>query len=245
MITDIVIAAGGIGSRMSSALNPHHSKPLIEYNGEALIKLLINSAKSAGLKKFFISINKKNYQTIKSIIEPFHVFYKLKQTGPNFASVPTIFKNNLSKRFLVVCGHDYISPTQFKKLIEKAEKFDVVVSAYRNINNETSNKRRIVRAPNNKYIAVDLNADNISQDHTYVRNPYIINHDILQDVIGDNFQRSAGYFIYKRWKAHKIRIGVVGVNFPVEFDTDEEFQRFKKYLVRDKKNEIKTLFYRC
>ena len=229
---DIIICAGGQGNRMSQDVNPRHSKPLIEINGTPLIELLIINAVSSGFRRFFISVNNNNSELIEQIVHKFDYEFKLKITGPNFASVPSLFLDDLDDTFLIVCGHDYIPVSHFKSLIDKAKNFDLVETAYRNIGNETANKRRIIIDGGN-YKPIDLNRDIITDQHIYVRNPYIINQQIVEDVIKDDFERSAGWHIYNNWKNNRYSVGHVFTDIPVEFDTNDEYQRLMRYIERD------------
>ncbi len=236
----MVIAAGGIGSRLSSKINPYRSKALIEYAGKPLIWHLITSAKQAGIENFFISVNDHNKKRIELIAEDCKINYRTKMTGENFAQVPTIFKKELEYKFLVICGHDPVPTEHIKKLIDLSENYDAITTAYNNLTNSTENKKRIVFNPislKHKYTKVNLNKEEIPENHIYVRNPYIINQDILNKVIADKFKRTAGYFIYTLWENGGKVCSVYAI-MPVEFDIDSEFERITKYL--DKRNDKKS-----
>jgi NDP-sugar pyrophosphorylase family protein len=232
VVKDIVIAAGGIGSRMSISLNSHRNKTLIEYYGKPLIYYLLSSAKKAGLVNFFISVNEHNQSKIESIANSLDINYKTRLTGNNFAQVPTLFKDELDYKFMVICGHDFVPTEHIKALLNESELNDAVTTAYENINNTTENKRRIILHINNgiqEFEMIDLNKQLVPEEHTYVRNPYIINKDILHQVIQSQYEFTAGYFIYKLWK-NGGKVTSVKASMPVEFDTDKEFERTKKYL---------------
>jgi len=230
MISDIVICAGGVGSRMSIGINPHNSKPLIAINGTPLIKTLIKNASLAGFSRFFISVNNRSMQGINTIVKDLKCNYKLKLTGHNFSSVPALFLDDIGERFLVVCGHDYIPVSHFEEVLITAKENDLVETAYKNIGNKTENKRRIIINDSGGYKAVDLTCDDVPNNHAYVRNPYLINQSILKDVVDGGFQKSAGYYIYDSWSKGRFSVGHVFTDVPVEFDTDDEFYRLKKYI---------------
>lgn len=231
-LKNIVIAAGGIGSRMSRSLNPHGSKPLIEYLGKPLIHYLIYSAKDAGITEFFISVNEHNRKRIEAIADSLGVRYKTRLTGENFAQVPALFKDSLDHKFLVVCGHDPVPTEHLLSLMDKSRTHDAVTTAYDNLYNTTTNQRRVtlsISGGRQHFEMIDLDKEVVTEDHTYVRNPYVINQDILEKVIRSNFSVTAGYFVYKAW-ADGGKVTSVKAIMPVEFDTDEEFERTKRYL---------------
>ena len=232
VVDSIVVAAGGIGSRMSQSLNIHRSKALIDYNGKPLIYYLLSSAKEAGISNFFISVNEHNKSKIEAIADSLEINYKTRLTGDNFAQVPTLFRDELDYKFLVICGHDPVPTHHIKSLLDKSEFYDAVTTAYDNINNTTENKKRIKLNVINgiqEFEKIDLNKELVPNDHIYVRNPYIINQDILNQVIKCDYVRTAGYFIYQLWE-NGGKVTSVKATMPVEFDIDSEFKRTKKYL---------------
>jgi len=233
-LKSIVIAAGGIGSRMSRSLNRHRSKALIEYQGKPLIYYLISAAKDAGITNFYISVNEHNRSRIEAIANSMGINYKTRLTGNNFAQVPALFKDSLDYKFLVVCGHDPAPTEHLMALIDKSNTHDAVTTAYDNLTNTTSNKRRVrlhASETGQRFEMIDIDKDTIPDDHTYVRNPYVINQDILDRVIRSDFSVTAGYFVYKSWTDGG-KVTAVKAIMPVEFDTDAEFERTKRYLDR-------------
>jgi bifunctional N-acetylglucosamine-1-phosphate-uridyltransferase/glucosamine-1-phosphate-acetyltransferase GlmU-like protein len=232
MVDSIVIAAGGIGSRMSHSLNRHKSKALIEYNGKPLIHYLLSSAKEAGITNFFISVNEHNQSKIEAIADSLGIAYRTNLTGHNFAQVPALFKDELDYKFLVICGHDPVPKEHIQSLLDESKTHDAVTTAYDNLENITANKKRIrlhMVDGIQKFEMIDLNKDLVPENHVYVRNPYMINQDILQEVIGSHYEKTAGYFVYQLWKKGG-QVTSIKATMPVEFDTDIEFERTRKYL---------------
>ena len=157
---------------------------------------------------------------------------KTRLTGENFAQVPALFKDELDYKFLVVCGHDPVPTEHILALMEKSMTHDTVTTAYDNLYNTTTNRRRIrlhVTEEVQRFEMIDLDKDDVAEDHTYVRNPYVINQYILDQVIRSNFSVTAGYFVYKSWMEGG-KVASVKAVMPVEFDTDTEFERTRQYL---------------
>jgi NDP-sugar pyrophosphorylase family protein len=233
MVRQIIIAAGGVGSRISHSLNPYKSKSLMEYEGKPLIYYLISSAKEAGINEFFISVNENNRTRIEKIADSLEISFKTKLTGDCFAKVPYLFRESLDYKFLLSCGHDPLPSEHIKALIDKSNDFDAVTTSYSNKENSTANKRRVrvhnIGEPSQRFELIDLNKDVVPEDHIYARNPYIINLDIIDEVAKNNFIRTAGYYIYKLWESGG-KVTTVKAISPVEFDYDHEFQRTKKFL---------------
>lgn len=234
---------------MSRSLNRHGSKALIEYHGKPLIYYLMLSAKDAGITKFFISVNEHNRSRIETIADSIGINYKTRLTGGNFAQVPSLFKDELEYKFLVVCGHDPVPTDHIMALLERSETHDAVVTAYDNLQNTTLNMRRIrlhTSGEIQRFEAIDLDKEAIPEDHTYVRNPYLINQDILDQVIKSNFEVTAGYFIYRSW-LNGGKVTSVKAVMPVEFDIDTELERTIRYLDRrfgsSRPNESSSVIY--
>jgi NDP-sugar pyrophosphorylase family protein len=235
MVEQIIIAAGGMGSRMSEKLNPYKSKPLIESNGKPLIYYLILFAKEAGIKDFFISVNRDNKDTIDELSKSLGIKCLTRLTGDSFSKVPSLFADCLDEKFLVVCGHDPVPTEHILKLIEKAKDCEMVATAYSNECNKTQNKMRIVvnnpesQDNNETYYVKDLNVDILPENHFYSRNPYVISKDILGRTANDGFKKNAGYYIYQLWSEGK-KVATIKATMPVEFDTDIEFLRTINFL---------------
>ncbi len=237
-VSQLVIAAGGVGSRMNSELNSFNSKALIEINGVPLIHYLLTSAKEAGITDFFISVNKNNKSKIRTIADYLDLNYITQLTGSNFAQVPALFRGSLNDKFLVVCGHDFIPTKHIKTLVDKSEFYDAITTAYSNIDNSTENKKRIQREivkGVQTFKKINLNKEFVPNNHVYVRNPYMINKNILDKVIMDDFVRTAGYFIYESW-VDGGNVTSVDASMPVEFDIESEFRRTEKYIKQYLKN---------
>ena len=233
MIKQIIIAAAGTGSRMSAKLNIHHSKSLIEYNGKPLIHYLLASAKKAGIKEFFITANKNNEHIIRKVCKSLDILPVIKIIQTGFKNVPFLFTEYLDEKFLIACGHHFIPPEHFKKLIRKAGKFDVVFSTYANPPYLLDKKRKVLIVENIKlsnkiyFKLVDLEKETLPEYYTYARNPYSMSLKILK-----RFEKNKDYvsiLAYKHWLKGG-SVTAITSPMPPEFDYDDEFFKTKKFM---------------
>ena len=236
MVKQIIIAAGGIGSRMSNSLNPRGCKSLIEYKGIPLIYYLLINAKEAGIKEFFISINEYNINIMKKIVDDIKISHIILPPSPNgFEGAPNLFKKYLDDRVLIACGHHFIPTKHFNSLIEYSKDFTAVYSAYLDPPQTISDQPRRtlihnLEDPNRlRFEKVDLNTDKVSSPFYYTRNPYIVTKEMIDNVEKNGFKKTVGFFIYKHWEEGGKVIAVKSI-MPPEFDYDHEFIRTKDYM---------------
>jgi NDP-sugar pyrophosphorylase family protein len=234
MLKQIIVAAGGIGSRMSPSINRHRSKALIEYEGKPLIYYLLVSAKQAGIKEFFISVNEHNKNRIEEIAESLGLDYKTHITGPSFRHVPELFREHLEDRVLIACGHHAVPKEHFQKMFDAAKEFDDVFSAYQDPPCTTDKRKRIlVRGIDTgdklQFMMVDLDKDVVQFPLTYVRNPYIVTVDKIDKIREGGFEKAVGFYLFKHWETGG-KVTAINSGIPPEFDYDNEFQRTKTFL---------------
>ncbi len=231
-VRQLVIAAGGVGSRMSPELNPLRSKALMTFRGEPLIHYVISWAKEAGFDQFFVSVNEHNLGAIARVVDRLRINAELRQTAHCFAAVPSLFKDMLDDRFAVTCGHCPVPSSHWIRLLKAAQVHECVNTAYSNPANPTTNLRRILlkrRGLQEYYSSADLAFDVVPDDHVYTRNPYVVTKTIIDEVERDSFRRTAGYFIYEHWRRGGSMTSIPAC-MPVEFDHDSEWERTLRFL---------------
>ena len=236
MVKQIVIAAGGTGSRMSQNMNPLKCKALIEYEGFPLIYYLLSSAKESGIEEFFISITEPYIKLMEDLADNLKIKSKILSPSPNgFEGVPSLFKNDLDERVLVACGHQFIPREHFISLIEYSKKFTAVYTAYQEpVHKIRDQPRRTLihnlNDPENlRFEKVDLREMIIPNEFFYTRNPYIITREMVGEVEDNKFRSTVGMFIYEHWKKEG-KVSAVKSIMPPEFDYDDELERTKKYM---------------
>jgi len=224
-VKQLVVAAGGVGKRLDKDLNPLSSKVLIECNGKTLLWYLLNWAKQAGIKEFFISVNKKNKKKINNIAKSLGLKYYLKLTSPSFRGVPLLFEKKLDNRFMVICGHHPIPKQHLTKMLNS--KKTIVFSAFshpcksqRQILVTSTNKLK----PNSKY----------NPKSYYLDSPFIITKSLSKKMRSVNFQKTMHQLVYDYW-LKKRSLGIIRTEIPAEFDDCNEFEEYLRFL----KNKLK------
>jgi len=232
MIRQLLIAAGGIGSRMSDSMNPLKSKALIRYEGKPLIQYLLESASESGFQEFFISVNEHNKKEIESIAQLVGLPFKIKITTETYRSVPGLFVDDIKERIVIACGHHFIPSEHFYLLQRASEKFDSVFSAYLDPPNSYGKNKRILAYDISKDVRfemVEIGVDDVPSPHIYTRTPYIVTSDMIKQVKMEGFQKAVGYYAYKHWE-NGGKVTAIESKMPPEFDFDPEFERTKRYM---------------
>lgn len=235
-VTQVLIMAGGFGTRMSQSLNPLKCKSLIEFNGQSLIGHILDNLQEGGVEKFLIATNTHSHNAIASIVESKKIVnaFVIVANGetvvgnPEFGGVPYELKDYLDKRFLMVCGHHIISINHIKNMLTSSKKYENVFTAYSNkLYTMDKTKRIIYKNGNFEYI--DMDQDRFEEDHFYVRNPYILKKEIVESIHSNHYAETFSYYIFNNWKEGKSSLGVVIADMPPEFDYDSEFEKTKKF----------------
>jgi GTP:adenosylcobinamide-phosphate guanylyltransferase len=234
MITQMIIAGSGYGTRMGDAINKRHTKSLIKVGGRYLLDVQLDWAIRSGINNFCISVKPEDQKIIDSICGKYSAIFTFRTGEATFQEVPSLFVDVLEDRFIFVGGHTPVLPTHLQKMIEAANYYRYVVSAYNNIYNAIPKKIRIIVDRNfspEKYFLI-YEDDVLPNNHYYLKNPYIVDRDIIESVKDNFFKKTPLFYIYKKWEKG---CPVVSVDneFPVEFNTNEEFYRtrdaIKKY----------------
>jgi choline kinase len=235
-VTQVLIMAGGFGTRMSHSLNPLQCKSLIKLNGQSLIGHLLDNLKEGGIKKFLIATNTHSHNEIISIvenkkIENATVIVANGETvvgNPEFGGVPYELKDYLDERFLMVCGHHIITTKHINKMLISSKEYENIFTAYSNKLYTMDKMKRIIYK-NGNFEYIDIDQGNFNKDHLYVRNPYILKKEIIESIHKNNYAETFSYYIFKTWKEKKYSLGVVIAEMPPEFDYDSEFKKTKKF----------------
>lgn len=219
MTNQLVVAAGGVGSRMGSSLNGKESKVLIEYDGNPFLWYVLSWAKQSGIGKFFISVNQRNLKTIGNIASKLGIDFTLSMTGPGFKGVPLLFEKYLDERFMVICGHHPVPPEHLKKMLKSSS--EVVFSSF--------------YYPNKHQREVRVEGDNLelSEEYMfgkyYIDSPFIITKDLSRKIRDFNYKKSHHQLAFEHWR-NGGSFEAVPAKMPPEFDYREGFERTKRFL---------------
>ncbi len=179
--TQAVIMAGGFGSRLSSEINPLKCKSLIKIGNQTTLGYLIDSLKKSGITEFIFKTSKHSHDAVKDIVLSKNLtIYELIQGDTGFRETPYFIKNLLHDRFLFICGHQMVTPDHIQKMLEKSVFVKNVISLYNNTQYQMNKERRILYI-DGAFQRVSINEPNLSYNHLYARNPYIVEKKYSRD----------------------------------------------------------------
>jgi len=231
MIKQMVIAGSGYGTRMSNTINKRHTKSLIYVFGRYLLDIQLDWAIRSGIKTFCMSVKPEDQELVNSICIKHDASFIFRTGEKTFQEVPSLFTDVLDDRFIFVGGHTPILPSHLKKMIEASNNYYYVVSAYDNTENVIPKKKRILvdRDFTPERYSLIYDNDILLDNHFYLKNPYIIDRRVVEAVKDNSFIKTPLFYVFKEWEKGS---SVISVNneFPVEFNTDNEFFRTKEFL---------------
>ena len=139
--TDIVILAGGKGSRIKKYLNKK-PKPLVEINNFSFLDLLIKKICKYNFNKLYILAGYRGHQIKKKyhnkILILFLKYYWKKSTGT--AGSLSQLKNKVNSDFIVINGDTFFDIDLSKVINFKLNKNEIFLSLVKN-HNYKSNKK--------------------------------------------------------------------------------------------------------
>lgn len=242
-VKQVLIMAGGFGTRLSKNLNPNSCKSLILYKNQTLIAHLIDQIKEAGFSDIIIATNNHSQNAILSIAKEKGLDENLVlvEDGstygePEFAGVPYNLREKLEERFLLVCGHHFVPSLYLKEMINNSNKYNNVMTGY--LNNKESLEKTLFKEPNLKrtYIKDNTFLNAFARDYLdnkdllYLRNPYIIDMSIVYASYEDKHRKPFHEYIINENIKKNLPIGFVCASMPPEFDYDWEYEDTIKYL---------------
>jgi NDP-sugar pyrophosphorylase family protein len=232
MTCEALVAAGGFGTRMSNKTNPLQCKSLIEYAGQPLIGHLIDSLKEGGIKKFVFSSGNHNFKEIERLVRIKQIDAVVVPYHGEYRKIPYIHRELLGEQFLFVCGHQPLTPEFVSEMIKASRRTDSVITSYDNLKYPIEKEHKILFSGdvNNPTLTpVDTRKDTVSDNHKYIRNPYIVKKRLIKLAEDEGFKYTFSYYIYLDWK-NGGSLSIVESSLPPEFDNDNEFQRTKDFL---------------
>lgn len=231
MVKQMLIAGSGYGTRMSNAINKRHCKPLIYIFGRYLLDIQLDWAIRAGINNFCISVKPEDQKKVNTICAKYDANFVFRTGEKSFQEVPSLFEDVLDERFIFVGGHTPIPCDHLQKMINAADDYRYVVSAYNNTKNVIPKKKRIIidRSHNPERYILIYDNDILPEKHYFLKNPYIIDKRVVKAVKKAAFEKTPLFYIFKEWERGSSVISVDN-EFPVEFNTDEEFYRTKAFL---------------
>lgn len=226
-VKQALVAAGGFGTRMSESLNPARCKPLMEYAGQTMLGWLIDGLLAGGIDNVVVASGYHSDGSIRNILEQKqvpHTAAKLASKG--FRTIPFEVQDILEDRFLFVCGHQPVPGSHVRGLREAAETHTHAITAYQSKKYPLAKEKRIVvdeeggNRPSFRYVASGTSS--LDPQHLYIRNPYIVSKEVIEQTKQDDFSYTFSYYLLKHWKEGG-SLAVVEASMPPEYDTDEEY----------------------
>lgn len=221
----LIVAAGGRGSRMSEQANHQHNKPLIEIDGQPVIYNVLSLAKQADFSQFLITVNESNYLAIKKIADSLDINYLLRLTAPGFRGIPLVFEDVLDERFALVCGHHPIPLLHYHTMFESSQNYELVFSAFP----LNGRDKKIFIDFIYKKEGILTKKLSTNTNTYYIDSPFIATKNMARLIKDNHFDISMPQLAYEYFKDGG-KISAVKANFPSEFDIDDEYRETEKYL---------------
>src|SRR3989304_7839648 len=144
MVKQALIIGGGYGTRISAANNPSRNKPLIEYAGQTMIGHLIDGLKGGGIERCVIASGYHSNEEIRKIVEGKGINATVVPIEGGFRKIPYYTQDLLDDRFMIVCGHQPLSPNFVRRMLQQAEIYECVITAYDNLTYPCNKSRRLM-----------------------------------------------------------------------------------------------------
>lgn len=227
-VKQVLIAAGGRGTRLSPETNPNGSKVLIEYNGKTLLEYLIDSLIAGGIKEFIISTGYHTDKAVREIRKRKKIaalVLPVSECG-SFRMIPYYLQDLLDERFLFVCGHQPLSPKFVEEMLDASMNSKYVASAYKGnlYKLERAKNMRILYNSVNGKIEIDsknFNPKKLSSK-TFIDSPYILTKDVVFEFANNKKGEYSSYIFNRCTNGESLT--VMESPTPPEFDYDEEFE---------------------
>jgi dTDP-glucose pyrophosphorylase len=221
MIEEIVIAAGGSGTRIHKDYNPLSNKCLMSYNGKYIIQYVIELAKNAGISTFFISVNDEQRDLVEEICKGKHIKYRLAPPAKSFSYVPLLFEDHIQDKFFIVCGHQPIPTIHFQTMFKSSQNNDLVATTY-STTLQRLNRQRVIITRQEQCPFQLKESEEVTLSEIYLSSPYILNRKAIEALRkNENIFSLSELMYYQSLNGYKI--GCVSAIMPHEFDTIDEF----------------------
>lgn len=227
-VKQAVIAAGGKGTRISTDLNPHGSKVLIEHAGKTLFEHQLDSLIVGGVERFIVSTAYHTDRKIRGIVKSKNidaVVIPISEMG-SFRWIPYYMQDLLDDRFMFVCGHQPLDPAFVREMLNATEKSRFVASGYESdlFVPQRANNMKIRYDASRKELEVDLKSDKKADGKLLIDSPYVLSKDMVLEFTDNNGQGEYSNYILNHYRLGE-NLTVVKSPLPPEFDFDEELAR--------------------
>ncbi|GEM_PF-3690218 len=187
LVKNVLLPAGGEGTRLNGYRNPKRCKSLIEaYDGKTMLEHTLSVIKESGVAERVLIVGKpKNYGLMRSIANRVGVNYRYiideKQGGVR--TLPVLCEAMLEEEpFLQICGHAPPDASYLREMCKiRKTQYDQVLSAYK----LRSDKRKLRIAIDGSRVVSFLSAwhnrrDTKKNSVFYADSPYLLTSDIIR-----------------------------------------------------------------
>ena len=236
-VNQAIILAGGLGTRLDTSNNPDKCKSLILHKDKPMIQYLLENLFASGFENVIIATWTHAFAQISQVVERLDFKEKVSvviEDGGSlgFRGVVLNLSEKLDERFLVVCGHHPISKKHLEKMRDASSSVDIICSGYRksrfSFGLDGSDVTETIFS-NNELQKISANDDLPESDPLFIRNPYIISREFIQNT---DFEKEDYFvsYIEKFSKQNNKKIDVVESDTPPEFDYDFELENTRIFL---------------
>lgn len=189
--TDLVILAGGRGSRIKNYLNGQ-PKPLVKINNYRFLDLLIRKLCKYNLNKLYIlagykgNLIKKRYHNKKFNFIKSQVIIEKKPLGT--AGCLSQLKKKIKNDFILVNGDTFFDLDLSRVINYKLNKKEILLSLVNNSNYKSNKKLVFLKLNKNKKVSFNNNSNLINGgvykfDRSFLQRVYKKNYSLENDII--------------------------------------------------------------
>jgi len=240
MLKNVLVPAGGYGSRLGGFRNPYQCKPLVlAHDGRTLMEHTLRAIAFSEIAERVIIVTRPELMgTMQSIARRVGLPYELFDNpgSGGVKSYPLLFEDELQDSpFMLVCGNAPPDPHKLRAMITtRRTQYDQVVSSYADdpeirrpkIEVQTDGSRRVTRL-------IDQGDDtrHLGTRMRFLESPFLLTPDIIRCVREDGVRHWLGHH-FKGQMSCGIDFYGVQVEGPPEPDTQEDLGRTLEFVAR-------------
>ncbi len=233
MLDNVIVVAGGYGTRLKGYKNPLHCKSLIvDENNITLIEHTLRRIQSAKIANRALLVSRGELQEeIEKIARKVGIKYLFIDDShakyQGVRSMPITCREELGgKAFFIVCGHAPAEVEHLRKMLfVRKNDTDEVITLYKYRNEEKDKLLKAKMTHTNQiddiYNADDIECNSFEKEIQFLESPYILHTDIIDLLEKDGCKRWLGSYIRDQIKSGTKVYGIQA-DFPSEADTPSD-----------------------
>lgn len=238
MLKNILVPAGGFGSRLNGYKNPLKNKSLIEdEHGITLLEYTLRNIKEAAVASRIILVTREDIRSfIEDIAKSIGINYIICMDHDGYIGVralPVLCKNELGdKPFGLICGHAPFTPEHLQRMVLKLkDKKDEVVSLY-TLRNKLGNDNKMIKVKIDGFNKIEMMCDDETKFSNYrffMESPFILSPEIIELIEEDNCTHWLGYYLLQQFRKGT-RVHGMEATFPSEGDAPYDIEETFKWI---------------